>query len=144
MALKTYIGALVAAVASVPATLDQAGFAALTYVQVGKVTEWGETGDTSEDVTETTLAGRTYHANGALDGGVISFTLLIDGADAGQTILKAKNNTNDEVSFKITDPDGEIRYLHGKVANLRDRPRTASTMKGCTGEIRVNSPTISA
>lgn len=144
MALTTYIGATIAVVAGVPATLDVAGFAALTYATVGKITEWGEVGDQSEDVSETTLGGRTYHANGALDGGSVPFTILIDGADTGQTVLKGKSNTNDEVSVKITDPDGEVAYFHGKVASLRDRARNASTMKGQTGEFRVNSPTIRA
>lgn len=142
MAFTTYIGAVIAASAAMPATVDGAGFAALTYTTVGKITEWGEVGDTAEDVAETTLLGRTYHANGALDGGAVPFTILIDGADAGQTILKTKNNTNDEVSVKITDPDGQVTYFHGKVANMRDRQRTASTMKGMTGEFRVNSATI--
>ena len=142
MALITYIGAIIAVSAAAPATIDAAGFNALTYSTVGRITEWGEVGDVAEDVPETTLVGRTYHANGALDGGTTAFTILTDGPDAGQTILKSKNNTNDEVSVKITDPDGEIAYFHGKVANLRDRQRTASTMKGQTGEFRVNSATI--
>lgn len=142
MALITYIGAVIAVSAAAPATIDSAGFGALTYTAVGRITEWGEVGDSAEDVTETTLAGRTYHANGALDGGAVAFTILIDGTDAGQTILKTKNNTNDEVSVKVTDPDGQITYFHGKVANLRDRQRTASTMKGMTGEFRVNSATV--
>jgi hypothetical protein len=142
MAYITYIGATVAVSAAVPATVDQAGFAALTYTAVGSITEWGEVGDSSEDVTETTLAGRTNHANGALDGGSVAFTILSNGTDAGQTILKTKNNTNDEVSVKITDPDGQITYFFGKVANLKDRQRTASTMKGQTGEFRVNSATV--
>ncbi|QBX34590.1 hypothetical protein E4191_07605 [Paracoccus liaowanqingii] len=142
MALITYIGALVSVSAGPPATVDAAGFAAKTYSTVGKITEWGETGDQSEDVTETTLEGRTYHANGALDGGSIPFTFLIDGVDAGQTLLRTANNTNDEVSARITDPDGQIIYYHGKVANLRDRARNASTIKGLTGEFRVNSATV--
>ncbi|MFN4062340.1 MAG: hypothetical protein ACK4IA_16525 [Paracoccus hibiscisoli] len=142
MALITYIGAVIAASAGAPATVDAAGFAAKTYSVVGKITEWGEVGDQSEDVTETTLAGRTFHANGALDGGSVPFTILIDGPDAGQAILRTNNNTNDEVSVRITDPDGQIVYYHGKVASLRDRARNASTMKGMTGEFRVNSATV--
>lgn len=142
MPLITYIGGVIAVSAGAPATVDAAGFAGKTYSVVGKITEWGEVGDQSEDVTETTLAGRTYHANGALDGGSVPFTILIDGPDAGQTILKTANNSNDEVSVRITDPDGQIAYYHGKVASLRDRARNASTMKGMTGEFRVNSATV--
>lgn len=142
MALITYIGAVIAVSAGAPATIDAAGFASKTYSVVGKITEWGEIGDQSEDVTETTLAGRTFHANGALDGGPVTYTILIDGVDAGQTLLRTANNTNDEVSCRVTDPDGQITYFHGKVASLRDRARNASTMKGMTGEFRVNSATI--
>lgn len=144
MALTSYIGATVAVVAGLPATTDAAGFAALTYAPIGKITEWGEVGDTSEDTTETTLAGRTLHVNGALDGGSIDFTFLIDGDDAGQTVLKDLSGTNTDVSVKITDPDGDVTYLFGKVANVRDRARTASTMKGMSGQLRVNSPTVRA
>lgn len=142
MAFMTYIGAAIAVSAATPATIDAAGFGALTYTSVGHITEWGEVGDSAEDTSETTLAGRTFHANGALDGGAVPFTILIDGANSGQTILRTNNNTNTQVSVKITDPDGQIAYFYGVVANMKDRQRTASTMKGVAGEIRVNSATV--
>lgn len=142
MAFITYIGAAIAVSAATPATVDAAGFGALTWTPVGHITEWGELGDSSEDVSETTLAGRTFHANGSLDGGAVPFTILIDGANSGQTILKTNNNTNTTVSVRVTDPDGQIAYLHGVVANLKDRQRTSGTMKGMSGEIRVNSATV--
>lgn len=144
MAYTSYIGAVIACVANTPATIDSAGFGALTYVTIGNIVEFGEVGDTSNDITIETLAGRVAHVNGAKDGGEISFTFAIDGADSGQTILKNNSNTNTEVSFKITDPDGGITYFHGKVANVRDQSRSNSNYKGMTGAIRVNSATVRA
>lgn len=137
----SYIGATIGCVVGAPATVDAAGFGALAYVPIGKIVSWGEIGDTAADITIETLEGRVEHVNGAKDGGAVPFTIRHD-TDAGQAILKAQSNTNNEVSFKITDPDGQIAYFHGKVANVRDSAREASAYKGFTGEVRVNSATI--
>lgn len=138
----SYIGATVGCVAASPATDDAAGFAALSYVPIGKIASWGAVGDTSNNIAIDLLDGRVEHVNGARDGGVIAFTIRDDADSAGQAILKAQSNTNTEVSFKVTDPDGKIAYVYGKVANVRDQERTSSNYKGFTGEVRVNSPTI--
>jgi hypothetical protein len=138
----TYVGATIAVVAAVPATYNSAGYAALTWVPVGKITSWGEAGDTSEDVAETTLAGRVIHANGALDGGAVAFAIVVSGTDAGQTILVNNSNSNTDISYRVTDPDGKIEYSTGIVANVRSRERTASTAKGLTGEARINTALV--
>lgn len=139
----SYIGAVIGAVVATPATVDAAGFGALTYVTIGKIATWGEVGDTSGDVAIDLLEGRIEHVNGAKDGGEIPFAFRSDN-DAGQTLLRNNNNTNNEVSFKITDPDGQIAYFYGKVANVRDNERSSSSYKGQTGVVRVNSATIRA
>lgn len=138
----SYIGSVIAAVVATPATIDAAGFAALTYVPIGKIASWGAIGDTSNDITVDLLDGRVEHVNGAKDGGAVPFTIRADAPDAGQAILLAQSNSNTEVSFKITDPDGKIAYLFGKVANVQDQERSSSNYKGYTGEVRVNSPVI--
>lgn len=145
MAFLSYIGATVQVVAGAPATEDAAGYTALSFsTALGYVVELGELGDTSNDISVDTLAGRTYHVNGSKDGGEVAFTFAVDGAvsDAGQAILIAKSNTNDEVSFKVTDPDGEVLYFHGKIANVKDQARNNSAYKGMTGAVRVNGPVV--
>lgn len=138
----TYVGAIVAVSANAPATYNSAGYAALAWTVVGKITSWGEAGDTAEDVTETTLAGRVIHANGALDGGNVAFAFVVSGTDAGQTILINNSNSNTDVSFRITDPDGKIEYSTGVVSGVRSRERTANTAKGMTGNARINSALV--
>jgi hypothetical protein len=143
MAVITYIGASVACVVGTPATFDASGFAAVgTYIVAGEIVSWGGTGDVSEDATITTLAGRTVHANGAKDGGAIDFTVRYEVADAGQVILRAQNNGNNDVCVRITDPDGKIEYSVGRVANLKQMPRTPGTIKGMEGQFRVNSAVV--
>lgn len=140
----SYIGATIAIVVGTPATVDAAGFGALTYATIGKIASWGEMGDTSNDIPVDLLDGRVEHVNGSKDGGAIPFTIRADSDDLGQPVLKAQSNTNTEVSIRVVDPDGAISYCHGKVANVRDTAREPGSYKGFTGEVRVNSATIRA
>lgn len=143
MAVISYIGATVAVVVGTPATFDTAGFAAVgSYIIAGQIVTWGATGDVTEDVNVTTLAGRTYHTNGAKDGGAIDFGLQYELADAGQVIIRAQNNGNNDVCVKITDPDGKIEYSVGRMANVRQMDRVAGSYKGMTGVFRVNSAVV--
>ena len=143
MADSSYIGATIACVASTPATVDSAGFAALTWTAtIGNIVEWSEVGDSTASIDIPKLSGRTTHVNGAKDGGEVSFTFQYEVADAGQVILRAQSNGTTTVSFRITDPDGKIVYFHGVVANVRDMARNSSNYKGMTGVIRVNSATV--
>ncbi len=102
---KSYIGALVQVCAAAPATIDAAGFAALSYTTIGKVVSVGALGDQAGDISSPTLGGRIYHANGSIDGGEVPFSVLYDPAgDAGVTLILSRNNLNDTTSFKLTDP----------------------------------------
>jgi hypothetical protein len=138
----SYIGAVIGCVVAMPATDDGAGFGALTYATIGKIASWGSLGDTSNDIPVDLLDGRVEHVNGSRDGGAVPFTIRTNDADPGQAILIAQSNTNTEVSFKVTDPDGKIAYFRGKCANVKDMERSSSSYKGFTGEVRVNSATI--
>jgi len=138
----SYIGATIGCVVGVPATVDAAGFAAQAHVLIGEIVEWGELGDTSADIASPRLSSRTTHVNGAIDGGEVTFTVGYAATDAGQIILLAQSNGQAEVSFEVTDPDGEKRYFYGKVANVRDLARNTTNEKGLSGVVRINSPLI--
>lgn len=140
-AATSYIGAVIGCVVGLPATIDSAGFAALSYTTIGKIAEWGEVGDSSNSIDINLLEGRVEHLNGAKDGGEIAFTLRFD-TDAGQTLLVNNNNGPLDLSFRVTDPDGKIAYFYGRVANIRDQARNSTNFKGLTGVVRVNSTTI--
>lgn len=143
MADSANIGMAIAVVASTPATVDAAGFAALTWTAtVGDLTKWGASGDTSADIATDYLSGRKTHTNGLLDGGEVDFEYQFTLADAGQVILRAQTNSQTTVSVRETHNDGKVVYYYGKVANVRFREKTATTTKGQTGIIRVNSATV--
>lgn len=137
------VGTLVAVVAATPATVDSAGFGALTWVTVNGVLTWGATGDTSADIPIGQLSGRTLHRNGGVDGGEVPFTLMHVPSDAGQAILRNNSNNNVTVSVRVTEPDGQIFYYFGVSANWRTNERTPTTFKGASGVVRVNSAVVS-
>lgn len=133
----TYIGSTFSVTASTPTTEDAAGYAALTYTEVGKVITIGELGDTSEDVTVNHLKdGRTVHINGVKDLGEVAVEIEFDGSDAGQQLIANANNTNTTHSFQIVDADGHTVYFQGLVANLRHTQRASSNYKGASFVVR--------
>lgn len=133
----SYIGSTLSMVSGSPATEDQAGYEALTFVEVGKIISIGELGDISEDIAFDLLKpGRRSHVSGVKDLGEIPILIEYDRDDAGLTLVEAANNGNTTHSFVVADTDGDDYYFQGLVANLRDTERTANTYKGASFVIR--------
>jgi hypothetical protein len=137
----SYTGSVVSVSAAAPATFNSAGYAALTWTTVGFVADVSEMGDSSADVTFEGLDGRSVHVNGSKDGGAVSLTFRHE-SDAGQNILFAQNNGNNDVSMRVVDSDAKIHYVTGRVANVRHRARTSSNWKGFTADLRVNTDIV--
>lgn len=136
----SFIGALVQISATVPSTIDSSGFNALSYTTIGKIVSFAGTGDTTDDISIPLLIGRKEHLSGASDGGVLQVGFRWDGGtDAGQTLVLAQNNTQQNCSVKITDPDGKIEYFYGLIANYQSMDRNTQNYKGYNFVIRVNS-----
>jgi len=92
---QSYIGGtLSVAKGAKPASENKAGYEGLTWVEVGKVVSLGAVGDTHENITVTTLKGRTLNITGAADGGSSEMTLVADGDDTGQDDLVEINGSN--------------------------------------------------
>ena len=127
--LKPGLGTVFAASAATPATEDVAGYAALTYTDVGEITEIPESGESFEVVTHVPLAtGLTAKYHGANNAGSLTIPMALDNADAGQAILKAALASKSRISFSETYPDGEIRYYQGKVFSFTVGAATGSVV----------------
>lgn len=123
-----------------PATEDQVGYGALTWVEIGGVVSLPERGDTSEDITEPTLRdGRNEHFNGLIDGGELAIPMKFIEADAGQAIILANATSNTTYSFQEVDIDGEAHFYYGRIGQLVRREATTSSNKGNIATVRVNS-----
>lgn len=116
--VQTMSGAVMSISATLPATYDAAGYAALTYTAVGEIENFGEHGVTVNVSTFTPVAtATTTKLKGAKNYGTMSLVLGYLPSDAGQDIIEAAAESTNRYSAKIAYPagqgetTGEIHYL---------------------------------
>lgn len=142
-ASKSNIGATLAVSAALPGSFNSAGYAALSWTTVGQVETIGQTGDSVSAIEFTPLAtGRKERAAGEIDGGQREIKYRDDPADAGQTILATNNNTDNNVSWRITQPSGKIEYCSGSVWNRQRIERNKTNYDGWTQNLNANYATV--
>lgn len=138
MAWQTAAGSelAIATTPGTPTTLDEAGYAAKTYVAVGEVTTIGDFGGEYALVTHQPLDTRgVKKGKGSFNNGTLSPTLAMDGTDAGQAQMRAALASDSSYAFRVTLQDGTINYMMGKVMSFR-------TTVGEADSVVTGSPTI--
>jgi hypothetical protein len=120
MAYTTAAGTALAISAGVPATLDAAGYAALTYTEVGSVDKIGGIGATFAKVEFQPLKGAKQKFKGSADYGSLAPSMALDPTDAGQILMNtaAANQTQALYAFKVTLQDATVRYFSGPRVRL--------------------------
>lgn len=119
MGAQTSAGTSIALSAAAPATYDAVGFAALTFTDLGEVTNIGEFGRVYNLVTHNPLATRrTEKFKGSFDDGSLSLDLAVDSVDAGQILAKAALASDDSYSFEVTFQDGSIAYFSAQTMSF--------------------------
>jgi len=112
MAIQTSAGTTLGVVAALPATYDEAGFDALTFLTVGEITEIPAFGSVYNLITHSPLGERrVVKRKGSVNDGTLTLNFAADADDAGQTALKTAHTSDTEISVAITYPDGEIDYF---------------------------------
>lgn len=148
MTVQTTAGATFGIVASSPATYDPAGFAALTFVNVGEIVSLGEHGATYALVTHSPLDQRRVKKfKGSVNDGSMALALGMDIADAGQVLLidGADGSAVDtEHSVEIVYQDGSIEYFTAIVMSYTRNPSTIDTIIGANVTIELNNQIVDA
>ncbi|MBH3440537.1 phage tail tube protein [Pseudomonas luteola] len=112
----TSAGTTLAVAAALPATQDAAGYAALTWVLVGDVTDIGEFGKSYDLVTHNPLAERaTYKRKGNYNNGNLAVQMARVPTDGGQTILIDAVDDDDSYPFRVVLQNGTTQYFSGQV-----------------------------
>jgi hypothetical protein len=104
-----------------PATHDAAGFAALSYTQLGELETLGEINIRHESVSFPNLCtGKTSVIKGAEQAVEFDIGVAMDREDAGQTLMSvARRSLTDKVALKIVDSAGDTVYLQCYVLGER-------------------------
>ena len=144
MAKLTSTGTKLSVVAEDPATFDDAGYAALVFVEVGEVIDLPEYGPNVQVVESNPLAtGITEKFKGFINYGSQSMGLEFDSANAGQIILAAGvegATKNAQHSIKIEYQDGSIDYYSARIFSYTKAPGSANSMVGSTVQVEINTP----
>ena len=116
MAFQTAASTTLGVSASLPATYDVTGYAALSYTLIGEVENLGEFGQTYNLVSFLPLAQRgASKVKGSYNNGRFEPQLALDVADAGQVIMLAALASDNQYAFEVTLNGGEIFYFSGLV-----------------------------
>lgn len=109
MALQQAVGTTAGVSVTLPATHDAAGFGALTYPAIGKISTVPNLTGTYDIATFDNLGtGEEEKFADILRAGSGEFMVGYDPSDAGQTILEA--NQGSKAAFAFTLRDGTIYY----------------------------------
>lgn len=146
MTVQTSTGLLLGVVKAIPATFDQAGFEALTFVDVGELVTLPAYGPTADVVTHQPLAtGITEKLKGFINYGSTTAELGYDLNDAGQVVLSEGTDGTgkfDEHSFKVTYPNGDVDYFTGKIFSYTKNPASANSIVGSSALIELNTKVL--
>ncbi|MCP4077579.1 MAG: hypothetical protein GY744_15510 [Gammaproteobacteria bacterium] len=140
---QTSTGTTFAIVAESPATFNAAGYAALTYVEVGEVTDIAEIGSETAKVEHKPLkTGVVEKFKGFTDWGSSSISFAKASSDAGQVLLASGDNganKNKQHSVCVTLQDGTKLYFVCKVFGFKTAPGSADSIVSCTSNIEIES-----
>lgn len=109
MAVMTTAGSKISISSVLPATYNDAGYNALTWQDVGEVTDLGDgLGRTYNIVNHNPVATRlTQKLKGSYDPGTLTIQYGRDFSDQGQTQFKNASVSDNPYAFKITLQNGK-------------------------------------
>jgi hypothetical protein len=121
MGFETAAGTTLKCSTGAPATFDASGYGAVTYVNIGEITNAGEfAGKVFNLVEHLPLATRgVKKGKGSFNNGQISPDLAFDFDDAGQVILTTAADSEVDstatLTFELTTQSGHKVYFQGIV-----------------------------
>lgn len=141
MTVMTTAGTTLGISAGVPATFDPAGFSALTYTDIGEITEiGGDIGRIYNVVNHNPISTRaTIKMKGSFNSGSLQLTLAIDADDAGQTLAEAALNSDAKYAFKMELQDGTVIYFQGLVTSFPINPGGVDTVTAGTLNVEITA-----
>lgn len=153
MTAQTVAGTAIGISAALPATYNEAGYAALIFTKIGEITDGGSHGRTYAVVNHNPIDTRgTQKFKGSFNEGQKTIQLAVDPEDAGQLLVKTALDDDADYAFCVTYQDGSKDYFLAKVTSWSkstttvDAMYTASvgleltTAKDGTGIIEVPAP----
>lgn len=143
MAANTIAGSALYISSTLPATEDEAGYEALTWVKIGEITNFGTRGDEYADVNHSPLdKRRVIHLKGIKDSGVTTYAMAWDKDDAGQVICQTAKDSDDAYAFKEEWQGGDGEYFSGLVMGMPHQGGDNNTIQANNLNIVQNTDSV--
>lgn len=144
MSGTTAAGSKLAISAGIPTAQTSAAYKLLTYTTVGGIESIGGFGATTEVVTFQPLDGPTEKYKGPTNYGQLSPTMKVDDADAGQTLIQtaAAPTFLELVAFRVTKPDGSLRFFQGRVFGFPETIGAANSIITAAPAVEINTAVV--
>ena len=139
----TSAGTTIGISAALPATYTQAEFTALTYTEIGEVSDLGEFGREYNVVKFNPLKDRrTVKRKGSFDDGTVQVQLAKAATDAGQILLKSAVNSDASHSVKIVLQDGTTFYFTAQVSSSTVNVGNVDQITSSTFKLEIDNDII--
>jgi len=142
MTVKTAAGTIISISATIPITFDSVGYAdtGVVFTPIGEITDGGEHGRKYASVKHSPLGSRgIVKFKGSFDEGTKTLQLGLDSDDAGQIIAKAALASDNDYSFKIAYPGGDIDYFQAKVMSYVKGTKGVDSIVSATIELDIST-----
>lgn len=140
----TSAGTTIGASAVKPATFTEAGYSALTFTNIGEVTNLnGDIGPEANLVTYTALQDAIVRKlKGSINHGALDLEIALDPDDVGQAAMETAAGVKVPYYFKVEFEDGEIRYFPALVMSAKERLGGADDVKKLMVKIEITAPGV--
>lgn len=139
----TSAGSTISISAVLPASETSGAYAALTFTEIGAISDLGSFGKTYNEVTFLPLATRAKEKfKGSYDNGTLSLKTAKNKTDAGQVIALAALASDNAYAFKIVLQDGTIEYFSGRVMSYNIQVGGADQITGADINIGISTNII--
>lgn len=126
-----------------PTTYDATGFAALTYVVVGEVTDIGEFGKEYNLVTFAPVGDRKQRKfKGSYNNGSIQVQMGRSTGDAGQAAMRTALASDASFAVKVTLQNLDKIYFTGKVMSYKTSVGSVDQITSATSTIEIDSEVV--
>lgn len=129
--------------AALPATYGAAAFAALTFTDIGEITDMGEFGREYALVTHNPLGDRrTVKRKGSYNDGALTMSLGRVPSDAGQALLLTARDDDDSYAFVVTLQDGTKQYFSAQVMSYTTSVGSVDQITGASVMVEIDNDII--
>lgn len=140
MSISSNTGTKVYISATKPATFTAAAYAALTWSEIGEITNIGDIGGEWPKVEHKAVAGYVIKRKGILDPGSTTLEAACDTDDAGQVLAEAAFRSKSPYSFKIAEEEsGDVHYFQALVMSFPTKFGGTDSIVGVSMKIEITA-----